>query len=218
MTDVFEVYIENRNEARAVSMEKYLKNQFPFLGIPKSIRGNLTKPFLIEAKKKKQIDWEFVFECYGKDEREFLYLGLDYVRYLRRFLTPDDLPYVKRMIETKSWWESVDPTFDLVGEICKQDPSLIESEIAAWSKSENIWLARVAICFQMRYKAQTDTAILERYILENCDTKEFFLNKAIGWILREYGKTNPTWVVDFVKRYEMRLAPLSKREALRRII
>lgn len=213
--DIFDVYYTNADELRAVPMQKYIKDQFVFLGIPKSIRGGLTKPFLKEAKKSGVIDWEFVRRCYRLEEREFQYLALDYVRYLRKYLVPEDVVHIEKMIVTKPWWESVDPTFDLVGEICKQDPSLIQTVLAQWSKGDHIWLARVAICFQMRYKADTDTGVLKQFILENCETKEFFLNKAIGWILREYGKTNATWVEQFVQEYDRKLAPLSKREALR---
>lgn len=46
-------------------------------------------------------------------------------------------------------------------------------------------------------------------------SKEFFIQKAIGWALREYSKTNPAWVKSFVESQD--LAPLSKREALKKI-
>lgn len=218
LIDIFEIYYTNANPKQAIPMKRYIKDQFPFLGIPKSIRGGLTKPFLNEAKKKGFIDWEFVWKCYALPEREFQYLALDYVRHLRKYLVPSDIANVEKMICTKPWWESVDPTFDLIGEICLQDPRLISRVLAQWSKGENIWLARVAICFQMRYKETTDTTVLTTFILENCETKEFFLNKAIGWILREYGKTNPKWVVQFVKANEEKLSNLSQREALRIIL
>lgn len=213
--DIFQIYYDNVSRNRAIPMEKYIKNQFPFLGIPKSIRGGITKPFLQEEKKKKQIDWDFVWKCYALEEREFQYLALDYVRHLRKFLQPSDITHIEKMIVTKSWWESVDPTFDLVGEICAREPQLITDVVAKWSKSENIWLSRVAICFQMRYKENTDTKVLAQFILENTGTSEFFINKGIGWILREYGKINPNWVIDFVAKNETRLSNLSKREALR---
>lgn len=213
--DIFEIYYTNANPKQAIPMQKYIKDQFPFLGIPKSIRGGLTKPFLKEAKQRGEIDWRFVWKCYDLPEREFQYLALDYVRHLRKFLVPSDIVHIERMIVTKPWWESVDPTFDLIGEICQQDPTCIQTVLAKWSKGDHIWLARVAICFQMRYKENTDTKVLKQFILENSGTKEFFLNKAIGWILREYGKINPLWVEQFVRDYSERLAPLSKREALR---
>ena len=69
--------------------------------------------------------------------------------------------------------------------------------------------------FQKSYKKDTDTELLSKYILNCNKSKEFFIQKAIGWSLREYAKTNPSWVKEFVNNNT--LAPLSKREALKHI-
>ena len=65
------------------------------------------------------------------------------------------------------------------------------------------------------YKKNTDTALLNSYILHLKDSKEFFIRKAIGWALREYSKTNPEWVISFVANNK--LSPLSEKEALKRV-
>ena len=82
-------------------------------------------------------------------------------------------------------------------------------------KSDNIWLQRTFLIFQLKYKEEININLLTDYILQLKDTKEFFINKAIGWILREYTRTNPEWVIDFVNKHE--LSNLSKREALKLI-
>jgi 3-methyladenine DNA glycosylase AlkD len=64
--------------------------------------------------------------------------------------------------------------------------------------------------FQLKYKKTLDTSLLTAIILQNSDSNEFFINKAIGWILREYSKTNPKWVKNFIESYA--LHPLSVRE------
>ena len=79
--------------------------------------------------------------------------------------------------------------------------------------SDNLWLRRVAINYQRKLKEKTDTELLEQIICNNLGTNEFFINKAIGWILREYSKVNPDWVRKFLQKYESRLAKLSIREA-----
>ena len=58
-----------------------------------------------------------------------------------------------------------------------------------------------------------DTKLLDSVICQLLGTKEFFINKAIGWVLREYSRTNPEWVIDFAGRTA--LSNLSRREALR---
>ncbi len=79
--------------------------------------------------------------------------------------------------------------------------------------SGNMWLQRTALLFQLKYKKATDTKLLTDYILKLQGSKEFFINKAIGWILREYSKTESDWVIEFVKKHQ--LAPLSHKEALK---
>ena len=89
-------------------------------------------------------------------------------------------------------------------------PEVKESIISRWIKSDNIWLNRISIIFQLKYKEKTDTEFLSRAIIHNSKTDEFFINKAIGWALREYSKTNKEWVKEFIKCNE--LSKLSVRE------
>ena len=71
----------------------------------------------------------------------------------------------------------------------------------------------MAINFQQEYKEDTNVDILERIIVANLGSDEFFINKAIGWSLRDYSKVNPAWVIDFIGRYREKMAPLSIKEA-----
>ena len=78
---------------------------------------------------------------------------------------------------------------------------------------DNIWLRRVAIDHQLLRKEKTDTNLLEKILVNNLNHTEFFINKAIGWALRDYSKTNPQWVKDFIEKYKNNMASLSIREA-----
>jgi len=77
------------------------------------------------------------------------------------------------------------------------------------------WLRRAAILFQLNYKKETDFELLSEIILENLDSKEFFINKAIGWSLRQYARVDPRAVKKFVKSTS--LHPLSRREAMKHL-
>ena len=101
-----------------------------------------------------------------------------------------DIDNLKYLITEKSWWETVDTIDAFFGLIVEKDQSLKETMLN-WSSSENILLRRVAIDFQQQYKEKNDTEIFARIIENNLDSKEFFINKAIGWSLRDCGKTNP---------------------------
>jgi len=112
---------------------------------------------------------------------------------------------------TKSWWDTVDSLDTIIGDIAFRDRR-VDEILLSWSRDDNIWLRRIAINHQRKRKDKTDTALLEEIIRNNLGSDEFFINKAIGWSLREYSKTNPVWVRDFLDRYRGRLARLSVRE------
>ena len=120
------------------------------------------------------------------------------------------------MIVKKSWWDTVDhAASDLTGPYFKLFPEQIIKITGRWNGSDNFWLQRSSIMFQKKYRKDTDTLLLSKYILLHTDSKEFFIQKAIGWALREYGKTDQAWVKRFVQ--QNKLSPLSKREALKSI-
>lgn len=209
--DIFTAFYNSRDEQKAEPMSAYMKNKFPFLGIQKPERVRISREFLKQKKSEAQVDWQFVFACFSLPEREFHYLAIDYLAVTKDKLKPSDLDNIEQLIITKSWWDSVDSLDAVVGQIGLNYPEIKNTQVLKWIASENIWLKRVAIDFQLKYKEKTDTDILGKAIISNKDTGEFFVNKAIGWALREYSKTNPEWVRTFLTEHE--LSPLSVREA-----
>ena len=113
---------------------------------------------------------------------------------------------------TKSWWDTVDILDRVVGSLVYDKPEL-EKIILQWSLSDNIWLRRVAIDHQLLRKEKTDVHLMEKILFNNLDQTEFFINKAIGWALRDYSKTNPDWVASFIEKHKERMAELSIKEA-----
>lgn len=208
--DIFEMFYNNKNEENAEPMSKYMKNMFPFLGIKKPERAALSKEFLKIRKKDTKIDWSFTFKCFEMPEREFQYLAISYMEINKNKFTQDDMAKIEKLIMTKSWWDSVDAINNIVGYIAMEYPEVKENIITKWMKSDNIWLIRLSIIFQLKYKEKTDKDFLERSILTNSQTTEFFINKAIGWALREYSKTNKEWVREFINNNY--LSKLSIRE------
>ena len=118
----------------------------------------------------------------------------------------------RSLITEKSWWDSTDVIDRIVGDIALRYTE-VNTVLLAWSTDDNIWLRRVAIDHQLLRKQHTDTALLEKIICNNLGQKEFFINKAIGWALRDYSKTNPEWVQGFINRHRHKMAKLSLREA-----
>ena len=209
--ELFNLLEQNRDIERAQQMSAYMRNQFPFLGITSPKRRELSREFLKEARQKLVIDWDFVYECWNKPEREYQYVAIDYLKRMEQFLTASDVPKIKEIALRKSWWDTIDSLDKIIGSIAFEYPE-VNDVLLKWSVAENIWLRRIAINHQRGRKEKTDTELLEKIIVNNLGDSEFFINKAIGWILRDYSKVNPDWVRAFIEKYKEELAPLSIRE------
>lgn len=217
---LFDTILETLNPyadaQKAQQMAAYMKNQFAYLGIQSPLRKELTKPFLSELKKEKNIDWQLIEQCWESPFRELQYVALDYLASKKKSLTLSDVAKLKNLAERKSWWDSIDQLDRIIGNIALRYPELNET-LLAWSVDNNFWLRRIAIDHQLLRKEMTDTDLLEKILVNNFGQTEFFINKAIGWSLRDYSKTNPQWVRNFVKKYESKMAKLSLREATKYI-
>lgn len=200
------------DNARALDMSKYMKNKFEFFGVGASVRNEIWKPYFKEAKKTKKIDWDFIEICFKHDKRECQYTAAYYLKYMQRFLVEDDIPKLKELVLTKSWWDTVDILDKVIGSIIYNNKNLYPI-ILEWSKDDNIWLRRVAIDHQLLRKENTDEQLLEKILINNLNHNEFFVNKAIGWALRDYSKTNPQWVRNFIEVHKENMVSLSIREA-----
>ena len=194
----------------AVAMKAYMKNKFEFLGVKTPARRKHAKAFF-KQQTNSVIDWNFINEAWNNPYRELQYAALDYFESRKKLLTPSDLPHLKKLAQTKSWWDTIDFLDHLVGSIIAQFPEIKEI-ILAWSCDEDIWLRRLAIDHQLLRKEETDTELLEKILVNNLVQSEFFINKAIGWALRDYSKTNPDWVRDFIERHQAEMVALSIRE------
>ena len=205
----------NRNELLAESMGKYMRDKFNFLGIRGPKRTELFKKYFPTARKTKEIDWNFIETCWNKEEREFQYAIVYYLKAMQKFLKKGDISKLKYLVVTKSWWDTVDLLSKIIGDVVNRNKEL-KTLMLEWSKKENnIWLRRVAILHQLSFKENVDRLLLETVLEDNLCDSEFFINKAIGWALRDYSKVNPEWVRKFIEKNRSDMAKLSLREAMK---
>ena len=209
---IVEDFRAHTDTEKAKKQEAYLRDQFKFLGLPTPVRRELSKSFLKEKAQEKVIDWQLVDFLWSEEEREFQYLACDYLRKMKKYLEATDLPKIYQLATTKSWWETVDSLDELVGYLLLSG-KIKSPDILKWSVDENFWIRRIAIDCQLGFKEATDTELLSSVIRNNLGSKEFFINKAIGWALRDYSKTHPKWVAHFLLENEEKLTNLSLREA-----
>lgn len=206
----------NKDAQQASSMSRYMRDQFPFYGIPAPLRRKLYRPFLREEKKDRQIDWAFLDACMAAECREFQYLVYDYLLTLNDFVIFADMPKLKRYAQTKPWWDTIDFLDQVIGNLSLRDERA-KAVMREWAHADDIWLRRIAIDHQLGHKEKTDTALLEEIIASNLGSDEFFINKAIGWSLRDYARHDPDWVRAFLRRYSGQMSALSIREASRHL-
>lgn len=206
----------NKDAQQASSMSRYMRDQFPFYGIPAPLRRKLYRPFLREEKKGRQIYWAFLDACMAAECREFQYLVYDYLLALNDFVVFADMPKLKRYAQTKPWWDTIDFLDQVIGNLSLRDERA-KAVMREWAHADDIWLRRIAIDHQLGHKEKTDTALLEEIIAANLGSDEFFINKAIGWSLRDYARHDPDWVRAFLRRYSGQMSALSIREASRHL-
>ena len=203
------------NPVVADQQKAYMKGQFEFFGLKAGPRRDVQKPFFAKdylPEKAEAI--EIVKTLWGKPQREFHHIGQELLeKYVKQFVV-EDIALLEFLITHQSWWDTIDFIAPrLVGKYMHAFPDEREACIKKWLASGNKWLQRSCILFQLKYKKDLDTDFLEYVIGELLGSKEFFINKAIGWILRDYSRIDPVWVTDFVNN--TKLAPLSRKEALR---
>jgi 3-methyladenine DNA glycosylase AlkD len=210
-----EAFDENRNSNAAVLMSKYLRGQFEFYGLTSALRRNLQKQFYkTHGYPPAGLLSDYVKFLWESNEREWQYVGMELAVRFTRKESERILQLSEYMITHKSWWDTVDLiATKIVGSALSVFPELIPLYPDRWIASKDLWLKRSALLFQLKYKTATDTDLLFNYILRCTSMKEFFISKAIGWALREYSKTVPAIVQDFVESHQ--LQPLSRKEALK---
>ncbi|MDP3461388.1 MAG: DNA alkylation repair protein [Bacteroidales bacterium] len=201
----------------AAGAKAYMKNQSEFFGLKAPERRTLQQEFLKETglPDPHQLSG-IIINAWEQPQREFQYSAMEVLFKMRKQSTPQLITLYEFMITHKSWWDTVDYLApNLAGDWFTRYPEQRDEIIAKWMKSENIWLQRACLLFQLKYKDRTDAPLLFSLITKLKTHKEFFIRKAIGWSLREYAKVNPDAVRSFVENTT--LSGLSQREAMKHI-
>lgn len=213
-----EAYTTNASADNAAAMAKYMKGNFAFLGLKTDLRRTLHKQ-VAEGHNQEVKDnaRDIAKALYTKPQREYHYSAIEIlIKQLKKKFHKEDIALIEYLLVTNSWWDSVDTISKyLVGGYLEQYPEETAKTISRFSASDNMWLNRAALLFQLGYKKNTDEKLLFRECEKHSRSKEFFIQKAIGWALREYAKTTPDAVKCFVASTPLK--PLSTREALKNL-
>jgi 3-methyladenine DNA glycosylase AlkD len=207
---------QNRNTENAFAMSQYMRNKFAFFGIRTTKRRELFKEIWKQNQQEvHHHSVQIAQTLFDKPEREFHYCAIELlIKEKKKTYSISDIEWIEKLILQHSWWDSVDTIAKyILGAYLQQFPTETENVITRFSSQESIWLHRSLILFQLGYKQKTNSDLLFRLCLKYAYSSEFFIQKAIGWALREYAKTNPEAVLIFVN--SNKLKPLSTKEALK---
>lgn len=217
VTSLKTLFEQNADPSNAAPMKKYMRDQFEYLGIKSPQFKELMKEFLSANGLPPIKELDIILrELWSLPQREFQYAATSLLNRSEKDLPANFIKTIEYMIITKSWWDTVDTiSAGTLGAHFRRFPAVRETYLAKWRLSNNFWLRRAAILFQLNYKKETDFDLLCEIICENLGSKEFFINKAIGWSLRQYARVDPHAVTKFVKSTP--LHPLSRREAMKHL-
>ena len=209
----------NSNVVNARKMEAYLKGHFKMYGIKSPLRKDILKPFYSEVRVLEKDDFiQLINLLWDKQYRDYQYAAMEFLQRNKKKLDAHDIGFIERLIITKSWWDSVDMLAShMIGHLFKNDIDLRNKWIEKWMASENLWLQRTCLIFQLKYAKETDLDLIKSLVLELKPINEFFIQKAIGWSLRQSARFYPDQVKEFVGENED-LSSLARREALKYFI
>ncbi len=198
-------------------MAAYMKGHFDYLGVNSPERAELFKWHKQQYKPSSEQDLlHLMRDLWAQPEREFQYWAMSQWEASRKWVAADGAAFAAGLVLQKSWWDSVDwLAGNALSLYYKKRPEELEKPLWDWIEHPNMWMNRTAIIVQLKWKSDTRTDWLESAILPHRESREFFHQKAIGWALREYGKTNPQWVLEFVEKHDLK--PLSVREATKHL-
>ena len=203
---------------KASQMQSYMKTEQSFYGVQskpgKQIFRDAIKKYLITSREK----WErIVLELWNGTHREEMYQALEIAERYRIYHDEDAWQLFDKLLRSATNWDTVDwLSSNLIG-ILVYKYRHFEKQLVEWSEDENFWVRRASLLAHLKHKERTNIKLLSQTVLKLSNEKEFFIRKAIGWVLRQYSYTDGDWVIQFVNQYENKLSGLSKRESLKAI-
>lgn len=201
LEELFEPF---RNAGRAQTASAYMRNKFPFIGMKTEIRRTAQKNWIDSLKTLEDGNpdgyrerWSLIRALFEKEERDYHYAAIDLLNSLpKKYFSEDDAIELEWILSHKSWWDSVDAiASNYLGKWALVFPEKARETFEKWRYHESFWLQRACLIYQLKYKDETDHVYLENLIQQMNANNEFFIQKAIGWSLRQLSKHKPEEVI-----------------------
>jgi 3-methyladenine DNA glycosylase AlkD len=207
---------------KAEPMRAYMKSTMPYIGTPNPQQRETWKEVFPRFPLTTFEAWHDTVLALWRTatyrEERYGAIELTEDRRYKRFQTPETLPMYEELVVSGAWWDYVDHVAShRIGALLAGYPEIVRPLMLTWSQLPDMWQRRTSIICQLRFKANTDLDLLTSCIEPNLSHKDFFIRKAIGWALRQYGYIDADWTRRYAQQHESRLSPLSRREALKNL-
>ena len=214
-----EEFLRLSDPLAAAAMAAYMKTDMAFYGVKKPARQPVyrhIKPLVTPAD---ATEYEHVVRVFWElPHREEKYFAMSLASDFKAFITPAAIPLYGSLIVDGAWWDFVDHVaVNCVGPTLLDERPVVKPIMEQWVYDDNMWLRRTALLAHLKHKSATDQDTLFEHCLMLATEKEFFIRKAIGWVLREYAKTRPDEVARFVVQNRKRWSGLTFREATKHL-
>jgi 3-methyladenine DNA glycosylase AlkD len=199
---------------RRAAMRAYMRDQFEFLGAGTPARRAATKT-LYQSMHSHSADelLDLAGVLWQLPEREYQYSAIDLLAMHTGKFDSHHLPFFTHLVQAKSWWDTVDALASVIGKVLRFRHDGMDQAI----DHGNMWVRRMALLHQLGWREKTNGELLFSYALRCSHEKEFFIQKAIGWALRDYARHAPEAVHAFTAQEKSRLSALSYREATKHL-
>ncbi len=211
-----------REPERAVGQQRYMKSAMPFMGVRVPVMRKVARTVFDRDPPNSAEGWQSTIRALWHEatHREERYAAIELAvhRPCSRWLTMESVPLLEELIVDGAWWDYVDRIAPAAfGHILANEPEALGATLRAWAREENIWRRRAAILCQLGKKRDMDLALLYDCIGASAGHGEFFVQKAMGWALRDYSRTDPGEVRRYVAAMGRALPRLTQREALKHL-
>src|SRR5690606_36138096 len=133
-------------------------------------------------------------------------------------LDPADLDRLERLVREAGTWALVDKLANVAAAVVERHPDAVDT-LDRWSVDPDFWVRRLSLLTLLPALRQGggDFDRFAAYADRMLEEREFFIRKAIGWVLRDTGKRRPELVRDFLAPRLDRAAGLTVREAVKHL-
>jgi 3-methyladenine DNA glycosylase AlkD len=201
--------------ARAKQERAYLKSDLRFYGasVPEIRRASAdfarAHPELSHAELR-----AIVSALYATDWHDLRSVSIALLGRYEGLLRESDLPWLAGLVRSSNTWAHVDwLAADIIGGVVERNPASLKW-LPSWAKDESFWVRRTALLAQLRVlsRGAGDFDLFARLAAGMLEEREFFIRKAIGWILREVSKRRPKLVYRFLREHRDAVSSLSLQE------